>query len=79
VTKIIKKLKYKDWEKNPIEKFYLQPLKKAMTKMKLRLAKLFSLSIDYWKLPLASNEEFLEDVREIIQAELIADNLMEDL
>jgi hypothetical protein len=32
VTKIIKKLNYKDWSKNPIEKFYLRPLKTALTK-----------------------------------------------
>jgi hypothetical protein len=47
--------------------------------MKLRLAKLFSQGIDYWKLPLSTNEEFLEDVKDLIQTELIADNLMQDL
>lgn len=49
---------------------------KLICRMKLRLSKLFSQNIDYWKLPLSSNEEFLEDVRDLIQAELIADNLM---
>jgi len=32
VTRIIKKLAYPDWHKNPIEKFYLKPLKIALTK-----------------------------------------------
>jgi len=72
-------LNYKGWENNEIEKFYLKPLKKCMTRLKLRLSKLFSQGIDFWKLPLSHNEEFLEDVNEMIKAELIADNLMEDL
>ena len=50
-----------------------------MNRLKLRLSKLFSQGIDYWKLPLSSNIEFLEDVQNIIQVELIADNLMRDL
>lgn len=45
----------------------------------MRLAKLFSQGIDYWKLPLSINDEFLEDIKEMIQAEMIADNLMQDL
>ena len=32
VTRIVKKLAYHEWTKNPIEKFYLKPLKTAMTK-----------------------------------------------
>ena len=48
-------------------------------RLKLRLSKLFSKGMDFWKLPLSSNAEFLEDVQNLIQAELIADNLMRDL
>lgn len=47
--------------------------------MKLRLSKLFSQGIDYWKLPLKTNEDFLQDIKDLIKAEVIADNLMEDL
>jgi len=35
--------------------------------------------IDYWKLPMSLIENFLEDIRDLIQAEIIADNLMDDL
>jgi hypothetical protein len=35
--------------------------------------------IDFWKLPMSLNENFLEDIRDLIQAEIIADNLMDDL
>lgn len=79
VTKIFKKLNYENWQHKQIEKFYLHPLKVNLTKLKLRLAKLFSQGIDYWKLPLSTNEDLLQDVRDLIKAELIADNLMETL
>ena len=36
------------------------------------------MGIDFWKLPLSKNENFLEDVRDLLDSELIADNLMED-
>ena len=36
------------------------------------------MGIDFWKIPLANNENFLEDIRDLLDSELIADNLMED-
>ncbi len=32
MTRVVKKLGYKDWQKNKIESFYLKPLKTAFTK-----------------------------------------------
>lgn len=32
--------------------------------------------IDYWKIPIYSNEELLEDIKALINAELIAERLI---
>ena len=32
MTRVVKKLGYKDWHKNKMESFYLKPLKTAITK-----------------------------------------------
>ena len=78
VRKIFFKLKYKDWDKNPIERFYLKPLKYSFIKMRTNLFKLHSYGIDYWRIPLSNNQVFLKDVKEVINAELISENLLAD-
>lgn len=78
VRKIFFKLKYKDWDKNPIERFYLKPLKFYFIKMRTNLFKLHSYGIDFWRIPLSRNKVFLADVKKVINAELISENLLAD-
>ena len=65
-------------ETNKIETFYLKPLKNAYEKMQKNLFFLNVKGINYYCVPLKENKDFLEDLKELISAELIAERLMGD-
>lgn len=76
IKKVLKKLKYENWEKNPIEFFYLYPLQQAYNKMRTNLFKLNIQGIDFYKIPLRANENFFTNLKDMIDCELIAEHLL---
>ncbi|CAD8174923.1 unnamed protein product [Paramecium pentaurelia] len=76
VKLIFNKLGYEGWQQNKIESFYLTPLQEAFDKMRNNLLCLMLKGINYYKAPLMDNTQFVEDVKELIDAELIAEHLM---
>lgn len=69
-------MKYENWEKNPIEFFYLYPLQQAYNKMRMNLFKLNIQGIDFYRIPLRANENFFNNIKDVIDCELIAEHLL---
>ena len=78
VKNIFKKLEYSDWERSPIEFFYLSKLRKTFFMARKHMVKLFVNGIDFWKIPLSNNEQFLEDMKRLVDYELICERLLGD-
>lgn len=78
MKRIFNKLNYKNWKSNKIESFYLMPLQRSFDKMRQRLLCLMVKGINYYRTPLHTNEEFLEDLKEVINCELISEHLLGD-
>lgn len=70
---IFKKLDYENLTK--IEAFYIEPLREALERMKRGLASLFTTGINFWKAPLEANIKFVEDLKALINEELITERL----
>lgn len=79
VRKIFNKLAYKNWQDNKIETFYLMPLKKAFDKLKVNLLCLMVKGINYYNIPISNNKQFLDDLKEVINCELISEHLLGDI
>lgn len=75
VRNIFKKLERSDWEKSPIEFFYLSKLRHAFFLARKHLVKLFVNGIDFWKIPLSNNQQTLEDLKRLVDYELICERL----
>lgn len=78
VRNIFKKLEMKDWETSPIEFFYLSKLRHAFFKTRKHMVKLFVQGIDFWKIPLSANQQTLEDIKRLVDYELICERLAGD-
>lgn len=55
------------------------PLQKAFDKMRVNLLCLMVKGINYYKIPLHANKPFLDDLKDVISCELIAEHLLGDL
>jgi hypothetical protein len=79
VRRIFNKLNYPNWQQNKIETFYLMPLQKSFDKMRVNLLCLMVKGINYYKCPLNANKQFLDDLKDVINCELIAEHLLGDI
>ncbi len=78
VRNIFKKLEYENWEKIPIEFFYLSKLRHSFFTMRKHMVKLFVNGIDFWKIPLSNNQQTLEDIKRLVDYEMICERLIGD-
>lgn len=78
VRNIFKKLEYANWEKSPIEFFYLAKLRHAFFTARKHMVRLFANGIDYWKIPLSNNQQLLDDLKKLVDYELICERLIGD-
>lgn len=78
VRNIYKKLEMKNWEKSPVEFFYLSKLRHAFFTARKHMVKLFVNGIDFWKIPMSNNQQTLEDLKKLVDYELICERLMGD-
>ena len=75
ISSVLKKLNYEGWEKNEIERYYFMPLLSCFNKMKANLMKLYTMGINFWKQPLYLNNEFFEDVSNLVDHEIRSEYL----
>lgn len=75
-----KRLFYKlhicDWEKNPVETKYLKPLNDCFLRLQKNLVEMRVYGINYWRIPLHSNEKLMKCLELLINADLISEKLL---
>lgn len=59
IYQVLKKLHYRGWEDNFIEKHYIFPLQRIFNKMRANLMKQYSIGMGFWHYPLKHNEVFV--------------------
>ncbi|EAR86465.2 transmembrane protein, putative (macronuclear) [Tetrahymena thermophila SB210] len=64
------------WEKNPVESKYLKPLNDCFLKMQKCLIEMKIYGINYWRIPLHSNEKLMKCIELLINADLIAEKII---
>ncbi|EGR32942.1 hypothetical protein IMG5_065980 [Ichthyophthirius multifiliis] len=65
-----------DKEKNKIESLYLNPLHSCFNEMSKTLLNLQVYGINYWKTPLNQNTKLIDDIQNLINADIIAEKLL---
>lgn len=76
IKRLFTKINYLGWHENTVESMYLKPLNISFMQLQKRLCNMYYKSTDYWKIPLFHNEELLEDIKNLINSELIAERLI---
>jgi hypothetical protein len=56
-----------------VEAFYLNPFHEAFDTMKKGLCALFASGINFWKVPLEQNKRFVEDLKNLVNWELVTE------
>lgn len=67
------KLHLYNWEKNPVEYKYLKPLNDAFFRMQKCLVEMRVYGINYWRIPLHTNEKLMKCIEALLAADLIAE------
>lgn len=78
IYSVLKKLQYRGWKENKVEKFFIQKLQDAFMLMRVNMSKLYSMGFEYWKTPISINEQLMLDIRNLIDLELRLEVILGD-
>lgn len=78
IYSVLKKFQYEGWRENVVERFYIQPLFNNFLLLKADFLKLYSMGIEFWRIPLNRNEQILLDMVNMIDREKEVEEIMGD-
>lgn len=78
IYSILKKFQYDNWRDNIPERYFIQPLLDRFFLLKADLTKLYSMGIEFWRIPIYQNTQVLEDMKSLIEQEVLSESLLGD-
>lgn len=78
IYSILKKFQYSGWKNNVVEKYFIQQLHNSFLKMRVNMSKHYSMGFDFWRIPLSSNEQLMQDMTEVITLENEIEEILGD-